>query len=93
MDLDGNLIKYDPGHIYWEIMVICGIIILLLNVATYVQVRKYSEEVFKKIKDINLDAGMKILEKERNLGKMVNYYCIVFNYTMIIGDRGKVRSG
>ena len=68
----------DPEIIYWGLFLIFGALVLFLNVATYVQIRRHSKKVFLKIKGVNLDAGIKVLEKERKVGMAFGLISISF---------------
>ena len=67
----GRTLSPNPFGIFMAIVMITGILLILLNVITYFQVSRKTQKLFLQIKDTNLEAGKKILEKEKALGKMV----------------------
>ena len=50
---------------------VSGILLVLLNVITFFQVRGKTQSLFQKVTDLNVEAGKKILQKEKKLGMMV----------------------
>ena len=87
-DLEGNVTKQRNGMTFWLVL-ISGIAIVLLNVASYLQVRKQSKNISMAIKDINLDAGMKIIKRERKVGKLVaiisaTFIIVYFPITVLV---------
>ena len=57
--------------IYFLMIIICGVLMFLFNIATFGQVRKYSRSIFKAIKAIDLDTAKELSKKEKIVGKMV----------------------
>ena len=71
VDTEGNPMNLDPMAIYFMMIVFSGIILLILNVLSYVQVSKQSQKLFNQIKDTSLDEARKVLQNEKKLQKMV----------------------
>ena len=71
VDTEANPIPNGPMEIYFVCLFLGGIIMVLLNMVSYVQVSKQSKRLFNRIKDTSLDEANKVLQKEKKLGKMV----------------------
>ena len=53
------------------IIAFSGIVIIVLNVLSYVQVRKQSQKLFGQMKDTSIEEAKKVLRNEKKLQKMV----------------------
>jgi hypothetical protein len=71
IDLAGNQMKFGPNTVRFPMYILFGISVLILNIATYFQVSRKAKKIFMRISVVNKDAGRKILEKERSVGKTV----------------------
>ena len=71
VDIEDNPIFPRPILIYLRLVIGSGVLALLMNVATYVQVYKQSKKVFIQIKDMSPELANQALQKEKRLGKMV----------------------
>ena len=71
VDESGSALSLHPFGIFMAGIMISGILLILLNVITLIQVHRKTQKLFLQVKDANLEAGKKILQKEKNLGKMV----------------------
>ena len=71
VDNEGNPVSPDPMGIYFMIIILSGMVLLILNIVSYVQVSKQSRKLFDQIKLINIEEATKILKNEKRLGKMV----------------------
>ena len=71
VDTEENPIYPGPKHLYHLLIFVSGIILLVLNVVTYVQVLKQSKKIYTQIKDSSMEAATIALKNERKVGKMV----------------------
>ena len=70
-DLQEKPMAFGPQKgLFWNIGVI-GIFAFIMNITTYFQVSRKCKKMHKQIKSLNQDAGIKILEKERKVRKLV----------------------
>ena len=65
-------------QVYAIIVISIGILLLLLNFGTFLQVSKQSRTLYNQIKHASLDAGMKVLETEKKMGKMTALITVTF---------------
>ena len=89
VDTEQNPFTPGPMIIYVMIILVSGILLLVLNVVTYVQVSKQSKKIFSQIKDTSKDEAMKVLRNEKTVGKMValitTSFFLVYVPLMILG--------
>ena len=71
VDVNGEPISTDPFAVFSGIIMLCGIFLMILNIATYAQVRRKTNQIVSRVKEANKDAGLKLLQKERRLGKVI----------------------
>jgi hypothetical protein len=71
VDTEENPITPDPMMIYLMVIAFSGILLISLNIVTYVQVSKKSKKLFSQIKETCKDEARKVLRNEKRLGKMV----------------------
>ena len=71
VDAEENPISPGPRTIYFMIIVFSGILLLCLNILSYVQVSKQSQKVFDQIKCTNADEATKVLRNEKMMQRMV----------------------
>jgi hypothetical protein len=71
VDNVGNPITPSPMGIYFMIIAFSGIVLLFLNILSYVQVSKQSQKLFDQIKVTSVEEATKVLRNEERLGKMV----------------------
>jgi hypothetical protein len=70
-------------NIFVQMIFVIGILILFLNVGIFLQISKQSRKIFEQIKDTSMETAMKILEKEKKMGKMTGI--ITLSFCMIYG--------
>ena len=78
---DGNRPKNHPEYFYTLSVVVTGMVMLFLNIATYVKIKKSSKRMLKEMENINVDAhnyASKCMEQERKIGKMLAIISISF---------------
>jgi uncharacterized membrane protein (DUF485 family) len=78
VDTEENPISPGPSAIYLMIIALSGIVLLFLNILSYVQVYKQSKKIFDQIKNAALDEARKVLQNEKRLQKMVGLVTIAF---------------
>ena len=71
VDEYGNALSPHPFKMYMVVIIISGLLLILLNVITFFQVSRKTRKLFLQIKDVNLESGKKVLQKEKDIGKMV----------------------
>ena len=71
VDENGDPISTDPFTVFSGIIMIFGILMMILNIGTFLRVRQKINQIVSKVKETNMDAGLKLLQKERKLGKMI----------------------
>ena len=71
----------NPKDFYFTFIIIAGVLMISLNVASFHLVKKHSKSLLQKLKDINPDAANKMVEKEKKMGKMV--VIIVTSYAIV----------
>ena len=71
IDETGSVLSPNPFGLYTLGIMISGILLVLLNVITFLQVHRKTQKLFLQITNENLEGGNKILQKEKRLGKMV----------------------
>ena len=78
IDSDGNTIKLDLDSMLSPIMMTMGGIMLLLNVATFIQISNERKKLTGHMENPNCEFTQKMLEKERKLGIMMATISILF---------------
>jgi hypothetical protein len=78
VDAEGNPVNPDPMAIYFMSILFSGIVLIILNVLGYVQVRKKSRQLFGQIKDTSIEEATKVLRNEKKLQKMVGFITASF---------------
>ena len=76
-----GIIACFPGlskRVYAIIIIIVGVLLLMLNVGTFHRVSKQSNALFNQIKDTSKEVGMKVLEREKRMGKMTALITLSF---------------
>ena len=71
IDAEENLVIPHPINILIAQIVVISILLLMLNISTYLKVANHSKKMFNHIKDADLDAANAHLERERKVGKMM----------------------
>jgi hypothetical protein len=83
VDTEGNPINHDPMAIYCMIIAFSGIVLIILNVLSYVQVHKKSQQLFGQIKDTSIEEAKKVLRNEKKLQKMVGLITASFDLVYV----------
>jgi len=65
-------------RVYAILVLIIGILLLLLNYGAFHQISKRSRKMFDQIKYTCKEAGLKLLEKEKRMGKMAAIITLTF---------------
>ena len=65
-------------QVYAILIIIVGILLLILNVGTFHRISKQSKELFNQIKDTSREVGMKMLEREKRMGRMTGLITMSF---------------
>ena len=76
LDATGNTLSPHPFLIYMVVIIISGIVLLFLNIITFLQVSRKSRTLVKQLMATEALQSLqgieeKILQKEKDLGKMV----------------------
>ena len=78
MDSNGYSTNIDLIAVIGNVVIIMGILMFVLNGATYAQVSKLLKQIIKQMKDANISMSKSMLEKERRLGNMMAMISILF---------------
>ena len=71
VDKNGDPISTDPFAVFSGMIMIFGILLMIMNIGTFLRVRHETNRIVSKVKETNMDAGLRLLQKERKLGKMI----------------------
>ena len=71
VDVNEDPISSDPFAVFSGTIMISGIFLMILNIATFIKVREKTTQIVARVKEISNDAGLKLLQKEKRLGKVV----------------------
>jgi hypothetical protein len=79
IDSDGNtILKTDLDSLIKLIIMAMGMMILILNIATFVQLYKKSEKALETVEDQNSEMAKRIVEQEKSLGMTMAIISILF---------------
>ena len=68
-----------------SILIYIGVILIILNLATYARVAFWSRKLANQLKDVNQNIAKEVLEKERKVGIMMGVVIIIFLITFLSG--------
>ena len=75
---DGSRTNYDPHNTYGALVITIGLLMIILNVATYLQVAKLSKFISTRMSAIDAEKAAKISQRERKIGTMFGIITITF---------------
>ena len=75
---DGSQKNSNPQHAYGGLVIIIGLLMIILNVATYLRVAKHSKYVFIRMSVIDPEKATKISQRERKIGTRIGIISITF---------------
>ena len=78
INLDGSKADSDPQTMYGMSVVIIGILMMILNVATFKRISKLSKIISKQTKEIDQNMSTRIHKKERKVGKAIGIVTLKF---------------
>ena len=71
MDSEQNLVSPHPKNILIAQIAVIAILLVAMNIGTYLKILKHSKTMFNHMKDADLDTANTHLERERKVGKMM----------------------
>ena len=75
---NGSQTSSDPHNTYGGVIIIIGLLIIVLNVATYLRVAKHSKYIFIRMSAIDPEKATKISQREKKIGTMFGIITITF---------------
>ena len=71
VNAEGEPILTDPWAVFSGIIIFSGVLLMIINIVTYAVVRRKTNRIVARVNETNKDAGLKLLQKERWLGKVI----------------------
>ena len=78
MDSDGRPSQINLEALLGTCVMVMGILMILLNGATYLQVSRRLKEIIRTMEGVNLSTAKNMLEKEKRVGKMMAIISVLF---------------
>ena len=78
INLDGSKANSDPQTMYGMSVVIIGLLMIILNVATFNRISKFSKVIVKQTKEVDQNMSTRIHKKERKVGKAIGIVTLNF---------------
>ena len=78
IDSGGNPTSTEPEWVLGSIMFIIGVLMFVLNIATYAQISKQQNRIILAMADISEEKTRKLIAREKRVGVMVAIVSIAF---------------